>query len=107
MSTESLLRELAISHEDHADDLEKHACHWWRVSKYAWLHAAFVHRLAAKELLAVAERVRRDDPEPPRMEAGSGHNFERGAGAEEYEGDVRTFGFTRPSLSGQMPEDLS
>lgn len=34
-----------------------------------------------------------EEPDPPKMEAGSGHNFDRGSGAEDYESDVRAFGF--------------
>lgn len=55
--------------------------------------------LFGRELLSLKackdEPAATEPPTPPSMEAGSGHNFDRGCGAEDYESDVRAFGFHR------------
>jgi hypothetical protein len=57
--------------------------------------------LFGREVLSInlAKDECRTDPavEEPQMAGGGGHNFERGPGAEEYETDVRAFGFVRRS----------
>lgn len=45
-------------HLERACDLECYANHWWRISKYAWLHAAAIHRTAARELASILSEMR-------------------------------------------------
>jgi hypothetical protein len=54
---------------------------------------ALIEALKAAKALYLEEPEQAPQPEPPRMEAGSGHNFDRGCGAEDYESDVRAHGF--------------
>jgi hypothetical protein len=53
---ERLERDIAF-HLERAVNLERYANHWWRFSKYAWLHAATIHRNAARELQAVGDDI--------------------------------------------------
>ena len=55
----SMIQDLVELHLERADDLERHANHWWRASKYAWLHAAFIHRESARELKFILESIHR------------------------------------------------
>lgn len=54
---------------------------------------ALIEALKAAKALYLEEPEQAPQPEPPRMEAGSGHNFDRGCGAEDYASDVRSLGF--------------
>lgn len=57
-STKARIRSRITFHDERAADLEQFANHWWRLSKYAWLAAAAVHRNSAHALAEILENER-------------------------------------------------
>lgn len=57
----AMIREWIDHHLERANELEEYARPWWRISCFAWLHAASIHRLAARRFTTLLEGIERGD----------------------------------------------